>query len=57
MGEGQSSTSYNITLRKIRKALYWRTGEGPPLVLAHGTSADHTRWDPILHTKIGTSLP
>jgi len=22
----------------------WRSGKGPPLVLIHGTSADHTRW-------------
>ena len=29
---------------------YWRTGEGPPLILVHGTSADHTRWDPVLPT-------
>ncbi len=27
---------------------YSRTGEGPPLVLVHGTTASHTRWAPIL---------
>ena len=27
---------------------YRRSGEGPPLVLVHGTSADHTRWEPVL---------
>lgn len=26
---------------------YERTGSGPPLVFVHGTTADHTRWDPI----------
>jgi len=26
----------------------WRSGHGPPLVLVHGTSADHTRWKPVL---------
>jgi pimeloyl-ACP methyl ester carboxylesterase len=25
-----------------------RTGEGPPLVLVHGTAADHSRWSPVL---------
>ena len=25
-----------------------RTGQGPPLVLVHGTTADHTRWAPVL---------
>jgi pimeloyl-ACP methyl ester carboxylesterase len=27
---------------------YWRSGEGPPLVLVHGTAADHGRWAPVL---------
>jgi pimeloyl-ACP methyl ester carboxylesterase len=26
----------------------WTSGEGPPLVLVHGTTADHTRWAPVL---------
>ena len=25
-----------------------KTGSGPPMVLVHGTAADHTRWAPIL---------
>jgi pimeloyl-ACP methyl ester carboxylesterase len=27
---------------------YWTSGEGPPLLLVHGTTADHTRWRPLL---------
>jgi pimeloyl-ACP methyl ester carboxylesterase len=27
---------------------YRRSGEGPPLVLVHGTAANHTRWSPVL---------
>src|SRR5262245_47232567 len=27
---------------------YARSGHGPPLVLVHGTTADHTRWAPLL---------
>lgn len=27
---------------------YWTSGDGPPLVLVHGTTADHTRWAPLL---------
>jgi pimeloyl-ACP methyl ester carboxylesterase len=26
----------------------WRSGDGPPLVLIHGTAADHSRWAPVL---------
>jgi pimeloyl-ACP methyl ester carboxylesterase len=26
----------------------WQSGEGAPLVLVHGTTADHTRWAPVL---------
>jgi pimeloyl-ACP methyl ester carboxylesterase/SAM-dependent methyltransferase len=27
---------------------HWKSGSGPPLVLVHGTTADHTRWARIL---------
>lgn len=27
---------------------YWRSGSGPPLLLVHGTTADHTRWARLL---------
>ena len=27
---------------------YWTSGDGPPLLLVHGTTADHTRWRPLL---------
>ncbi len=27
---------------------FWRSGDGPPLVLVHGTTADHTRWQTVL---------
>jgi pimeloyl-ACP methyl ester carboxylesterase len=26
----------------------WTSGQGPPLVVVHGTPADHTRWRPLL---------
>jgi pimeloyl-ACP methyl ester carboxylesterase len=27
---------------------YWTSGDGPPIVLVHGTPADQTRWRPLL---------
>ncbi|MEX2599037.1 MAG: alpha/beta fold hydrolase, partial [Dehalococcoidia bacterium] len=27
---------------------FWKSGNGPNLVVVHGTSADHTRWRPVL---------
>ena len=27
---------------------YWRSGSGPPLLLVHGTTADHSRWARLL---------
>jgi pimeloyl-ACP methyl ester carboxylesterase len=27
---------------------FWRSGSGPPLILVHGTTADHTRWARLL---------
>ena len=26
---------------------FWRSGSGPPLLLVHGTTADHSRWSSI----------
>lgn len=38
----------SITSRDGTKIAYARSGDGPPLVLVHGTAADHTRWASIL---------
>ncbi|HZJ07998.1 MAG TPA: alpha/beta fold hydrolase [Nocardioidaceae bacterium] len=27
---------------------YWRSGQGRPMVLVHGTTADHSRWRTVL---------
>lgn len=38
----------SIPSRDGTRIAYTRSGQGPPLVLVHGTTADHTRWAPIL---------
>lgn len=37
-----------VTSKDGTPIAWWTSGHGPPLVLVHGTSADHTRWQPIL---------
>ena len=37
-----------VTSRDGTSIAYWRSGQGSPLVLVHGTSADHTRWRTVL---------
>jgi pimeloyl-ACP methyl ester carboxylesterase len=37
-----------LTSKDGASIAYQRSGEGPPLVLVHGTSADHSRWKPVL---------
>jgi pimeloyl-ACP methyl ester carboxylesterase len=37
-----------VTSKDGTKIAYERSGTGPPLVLVHGTAADHTRWAPVL---------
>jgi pimeloyl-ACP methyl ester carboxylesterase len=37
-----------ITSKDGTVIAFERSGKGPPLVLVHGTTADHTRWKPVL---------
>jgi pimeloyl-ACP methyl ester carboxylesterase len=39
---------YTVTSADGTSIGFAKTGAGPPLVLVHGTTADHTRWTPIL---------
>ncbi len=44
-GEQQTET---IASKDGTPIAYRRSGEGPPLVLVHGTAANHGRWSPVL---------
>jgi pimeloyl-ACP methyl ester carboxylesterase len=37
-----------VTSKDGTRIACWRSGEGSPLVLIHGTAADHGRWRPVL---------
>jgi pimeloyl-ACP methyl ester carboxylesterase len=41
-------TVMRVVSRDGTEIAYWTSGEGPPLVVVHGTPADHTRWRPLL---------
>jgi len=38
-----------VTSRDGTRIAFWKSGSGLPLVVVHGTTADHTRWAGILH--------
>lgn len=44
----ESPLMQTITSNDGTRIAYRRGGSGPPLVLVHGTTADHTRWERLL---------
>ena len=42
-----TTTLETVTSEDGTEIAYEQTGSGPPLVLVHGTTADHTRWEPV----------
>ncbi|HEX6310134.1 MAG TPA: alpha/beta fold hydrolase, partial [Acidimicrobiia bacterium] len=47
MPSKDDSTVTLVASRDGTEIAYWTSGTGPPLVLVHGTPADHTRWRPL----------
>jgi pimeloyl-ACP methyl ester carboxylesterase len=43
----EQPTQASVTSTDGTEIAYWRSGHGPPLVLVHGTTQDHTRWDAV----------
>jgi pimeloyl-ACP methyl ester carboxylesterase len=41
-------TAIRVVSRDGTQIAYWTSGVGSPLVLVHGTTADHSRWRPLL---------
>ncbi len=54
MGEGilmvmtLAATEHTVRSKDGTTIAYFTSGKGPALVLVHGTTADHTRWAPLL---------
>ena len=38
----------SVVSRDGTEIAYWTSGDGPPIVLVHGSPADHTRWLPLV---------
>jgi pimeloyl-ACP methyl ester carboxylesterase len=38
----------SVASRDGTEIAYWTSGSGPPIVLVHGSPADHTRWQPLI---------
>ena len=47
-GADLGAPSMAVPSKDGTKIALWRTGVGPALVLVHGTTADHTAWDPFV---------
>ncbi|CRK55014.1 probable hydrolase [Alloactinosynnema sp. L-07] len=45
-----------VVSRDGTEIAYWSSGEGAPLLLVHGTTADHTRWLPLVPYLRGTEV-
>jgi pimeloyl-ACP methyl ester carboxylesterase len=48
VGKEELVSQQSVTSKDGTAIAYWTSGKGPPLVLVHGTPADHTRWRPLL---------
>jgi pimeloyl-ACP methyl ester carboxylesterase len=48
MTRTEEPTITRVVSRDGTEIAYWTSGYGPPLVLVHGMTADHTRWAPVL---------
>src|SRR3712207_5686051 len=48
VGKGYIVSQQNVTSNDGTAIASWCSGRGRPLVLVHGTAADHNRWAPVL---------
>jgi pimeloyl-ACP methyl ester carboxylesterase len=48
MARTHEPTMMRVVSRDGTKIASWTSGQGPSLVLVHGTPADHSRWRPLL---------